>query len=353
MARLSIVVVTVLVISGCYPCPKAARISQPCWLPQESGVKESFRGLCVVSDKVVWASGTNGTFLKTTDGGTTWQASTVPGAESRDFRDIQAFDENTAYVVAIAEPAEFYKTIDGGKSWTRIYYNDTAGIFFGAIAFWDHNRAIAASDPIQGYFPIITTDDGGATWQQITPLNIPAPEEGEGQFAASGTFIAVQPRGKVWIATGGSVARVFRSKDFGRTWKVSDTPLICGLPSTGGFSIAFRDERNGIVVGGDYKKINQKTKNAAFTIDGGATWTLVQPCQPSGFREGVAYVPGSSPPMVVTVGPSGSDYSIDDGRSWHNFDKTAFHAVGFAPTGAGWAVGINGRIAKFNLSPPQ
>ncbi len=42
------------------------------WQKQTVDTKASLRGLSVVSEKIVWASGTGGTFLKTIDGGKNW-----------------------------------------------------------------------------------------------------------------------------------------------------------------------------------------------------------------------------------------------------------------------------------------
>ncbi len=51
--------------------------------------------------------------------------------------------------------------------------------------------------------------------------------------------------------------------------------------------------------------------------------------------------------MIVAVGPSGSDYSTDGGASWVSLGKEGYHAISFAQSTAGWAVGEGGRIAKY------
>ncbi len=124
-----------------------------------------------------------------------------------------------------------------------------------------------------------------------------------------------------------------------------------GLASTGIFSIAFRNAKNGIIVGGDYQNEESREANAAITTDGGSTWTLIKDAPPHGFRSAVAYIPGTDPPALVAVGTSGSDHSTDGGRSWQNLGSEGFHAVRFAPSGkVGWAVGSEGRIAKISIS---
>jgi photosystem II stability/assembly factor-like uncharacterized protein len=315
----------------------------PDFFPQTSGTTARLRGVSAVSAKVAWASGSNGTYLKTIDGGATWQAATVPGAESLDFRDVEAFDASTAYLLSIGEgeKSKIFKTTDGGRSWKLQFTNSNPKAFFDAMAFWDAKRGIAFSDPVDGRFLIIRTDDGGATWREAR--NIPPALPDEAAFAASGTCITVQGRNNVWIGTGGGAARVFRSIDGGETWQVSATPIPSGQPSSGIFSIAFKDAMNGVIVGGDYRKEGEAIDNVATTADGGRTWNLVKGSLPGGFRSGVSYTTG----MVVAVGPKGSDYSLDGGANWNSFGSEGFHAISFARSGAGWAVGEGGRVGKF------
>jgi len=71
------------------------------WLRQKVDTTAGFRGLAVIDRTVVWASGTGGTVIRTVDGGVTWRVITVPGAGKLDFRDIEAFDANTAYILSI------------------------------------------------------------------------------------------------------------------------------------------------------------------------------------------------------------------------------------------------------------
>jgi photosystem II stability/assembly factor-like uncharacterized protein len=323
----------------------------PQWTPQSSGVAVRFRGVSAVSDTVAWASGQNGTVARTTDGGRTWRATAVPGAEKLDLRDIDAFDERVAYALSIGpgDASRIFKTTDGGARWETQFVNPDPKAFFDAMAFWDARRGIAVSDSVDGQFVIVSTDDGGGTWTPVAPDRLPPALPNEGAFAASGTNVAVWRSDHVWIGTGAaSQARVLRSSDRGRTWAVATTPLPAG-PSAGIFSIAFRDAVHGIIVGGDYKKEGEAIDNAAVTIDGGVTWTLVKGL--SGFRSAVAYVPSASGPALLAVGPSGSDYSSDDGQSWTPIASPGLHAFSFARRGAtGWGVGESGRIARFDMA---
>lgn len=341
------VFVLILVSSGCQKSEKTRNITDIQWVTQTSGTSASFRGISAVSSTLAWASGSQGTYSLTSDGGATWFSYTVPNATSLDFRDVHAVDANVAYLISAGTPAKIYKTIDAGKHWAEQYSNDNPEVFYDAMAFWDAENGIAFSDPVDGSFLIIKTTDGGKTWNRVPPENIPPSLPGEAGFAASGTCLTVQGDSNVWFGTGGSAARVFCSTDRGDTWTTAETPIHSGSPSTGIFSLAFRDAKHGVAVGGDYRNPQETKNNAAITTDGGVTWILTEESPPAGFRSCVAYIPHTNPPVLVSVGTSGSDISFDDGWTWTSLDTVGYHAIGFTKSGdTGWAVGGEGRIAK-------
>lgn len=326
----------------------ALLLAAPAWTDQPSGVTARLRGVSAVSDRVAWASGSAGTVLRTGDGGATWQSLSIPSAEKLDFRDIDAVSEQIAYVLSIGsgESSRIYKTIDGGRTWALQFTSTDPKAFFDAMAFWDADRGIAFSDSIDGRLVILRTDTGGRVWTPVPAEGLPPALDNEGAFAASGTNVAVYGRDHVWIGTGAAaVARVLRSIDGGRTWTAAATPLAAG-PSSGIFSIAFRDTAHGIVVGGDYRKENEAIDNAAITSDGGRTWTKVTGL--SGFRSVVSYLPGASTPTLIAVGPQGADQSTDDGRTWTPLAGTSgLHTFAVAKQGrAGWGAGEKGRIMR-------
>lgn len=319
------------------------------WEAQSAGTAVRLRGVSVVGASVAWASGDKGTYARTTDGGRTWAAATVPGAEELDFRDVDAFDAETAYLLAIGEgeKSRIYKTTDGGRRWVLQFQNKRPEAFFDAIAFWDRDHGIAVSDPVGGRFLVVRTSDGGATWEEMPPAGMPEALPGEGAFAASGTCVAVSGSRHAWFGTGGPRgARVFRSADGGRTWQVSPVTFMGGKTTAGVFSIAFADARRGVLVGGDYAQEKESKDNVAVTSDGGRTWRPAGGARPGGYRSCVAYVGGRRGRALVAVGPTGSDYSADGGRSWRALGAQGFHSAAFKGA-AGWAVGEGGRVAKF------
>jgi len=314
------------------------------WQRQTISSNVDLRGLCAVSAKVAWASGTKGTFARTIDGGDTWLVRTVPGAEKLDFRDVEAFGADTAYLMSAGpgDASRIYKTTDAGKTWILQFKNPEREGFLDAIAFWDASNGIGLGDPVKGRFQLIVTDDGGVTWKQLAASDLPAALPHEGAFAASGTCLVTHGESDVWFCTGGArMARVLHSHDRGRHWTVTNTPIRAGIDSAGIFSLAFRDGKHGIIVGGDYRKPDDSGANAAVTSDGGRTWSLIGRVLP--YRSCVAWAPD----RWIAVGTSGSDYSLDDGITWKPLDRKNYNSVAFTRGGEGWAVGPGGRIAKF------
>ncbi|AMV23900.1 Ycf48-like protein [Gemmata sp. SH-PL17] len=314
------------------------------WQQQVIKSDADFRGLYAVDSKVAWVSGTKGTFGRTTDGGKTWTAGSVPDADKLDFRDVEAFGEDTAYLLSAGpgEASRIYKTTDGGKTWALQFKSAEPKAFFDAIAFWNEKHGIAFGDPVDGRFHLLVTDDGGAKWTLLPEKSRPAALPKEGAFAASGTCLVTRGENDVWFCTGGAkVARVLHSSDRGKTWSASETPLLAGIESAGVFSIAFRDRDHGVIVGGDYRKPDGTEATGAVTADGGKTWKPVE--KPLPFRSGVAWAKD----RWVTVGTSGSDASADDGATWKSLDREKYNSVAFTASGDGWAAGPKGRIAKY------
>jgi len=316
------------------------------WQAQTSGVAARLRGVSAASEHVVWASGEKGTVLRTADGGATWTKLTVPDAAALDFRDVDAVSDSTAYLLSIGKgtASRIFKTTDAGAHWQNQFTNEDPAAFYDAMTFWDARRGLAISDSVNGSFVILTTRDGGATWTRVPAGALPPALPNEGAFAGSGTNIAVAAGGRAWIGTGAAArSRVLRTADGGATWAIAETPLNAS-ESAGIFSVAFRNPREGMTVGGDYRQERSAENVAAFSSDGGVTWKAIRGL--GGFRSAVAPVPGT-PRSWVAVGPTGADLSPDNGQSWVPIQGEGYHAFAFAPRGhAGWGVGEGGRIAK-------
>jgi len=301
--------------------------------------ESSFRGLSVVSDEIIWISGSDGTVLKTTNGGELWETLKVPEADTLDFRDIHAFDEKKAYVISSGTPGTIYKTIDGGATWKQQYYTDVKDIFFDGFDFKDENNGMAFGDPIGEKIYLVGTADG-KTWLPTEVTTLPKVFNDEFAFAASGTGIQITDEA-IYIVTGGDMARLYKSTDNGLNWEVFNTPMKTGK-AAGIFSVYFWNADQGVIVGGDYKDFLNTEGNAAYTSDGGQTWTL-SGTPPGGYRSCVARSIDLG--LMLSVGTSGTDLSSDDGRNWMLVDDQSFNTCQFGERTV-WAVGAKGQVGK-------
>jgi hypothetical protein len=302
-----------------------------------SGSKASLRGLSVVNDDVVWVSGSAGSVGRSVDGGENWTWTTVQGFEKTDFRDIEAFDKNTAIIMGIADPAYILKTTDGGQQWKVVFKDTTKGMFLDAMEFWNEQSGIVIGDPLNDKVFIARTFDGGESWRSIPVDNIPVVDKGEAFFASSGTNVRKLSRQEAVFVSGGLRARLFiRDKKI-------DLPIIQGKESTGANSIAVKNKKNLIVVGGDFNAKDDTVKNCVITKDGGESFT-VPVAGPHGYRSCVEYLGKKN---WISCGLNGVDLSTDDGQHWVWISKDSFHAVQKAKKGkAIYFSGGGGRIGK-------
>lgn len=311
----------------------------------ESGKKISIRGLSVVNDDVIWASGSKGSVARSTDGGKTFTWTTVPGFEKNDFRDIEAFDANTALIMAITEPAAILKTTDGGQSWKKVFEDSTKGAFWDAMDFADSRTGMLLGDPIQNRFYQAFTHDGGDTWQQVNSASASAyhydsPTAGEAFFASSGTNLKMLGNHPIYVS-GGKNSRLFF-----RPFDTIPLPIMKGKESTGANSIAVQGFYTGVVVGGDFTRDTISSNNCVLfniPVRGPITYR-VPATPPHGYRSCVVYL---SKRKLLTCGTSGVDLSKDGGNNWELISKESYHVCQKAKKGkAIFLAGSNGRIAK-------
>lgn len=292
--------------------------------------KSSFRACYAVSDKVVWVAGSLGTVGKTTDGGSTWTFQRILDTTRSELRDIYAWDENSAIVLSVKDPAEILKTTDAGKTWKSVYKDATHHVFLDGFSFWDKSRGIVFGDPIKDHFVILTTTDEGNTWIEHVHNN-PHASKNESAFAASGTSICVGAKGKVLFGTGGHASHVFVSEDYGKTWHHHETPITHGMNSKGINSICFADDKNGVVIGGDFTLSDDSERNYAVTSDGGISWHYNNKNKhPHGYKSCVEFIGNKT---YISVGKTGIDISTDLGQNWEQISKEGFHTVHKSKTG--------------------
>ena len=311
--------------------------------------KTSFRGLSVVDDNTIWASGSRGTFARSTDGGKTFTYTQLKGYKKIDFRDIEAFDDQLAVMMSSGTPAYILKTTDGGLTWKEVYKNTDSAYFLDAMDFWDKQRGMIVGDPIYGHFVLLETKDGGETWRELDTNKTPRAITGEAVFAASGTSLRCINDSVVAFATGGSYARFFYSDNSATTWKIIPTNAIHGKPSQGIFSITLNRSEDGVTritgIGGDYMQDTVKFKSTVSWLNQTrkATITWHSPITYKSSMEDLKFIP-----YTMVCGTSGVDMANYKKPYYQKISSEPFHVVRKAKKGnAVFLAGPNGKIGRF------
>lgn len=332
------------------------------WEIGPTGTQVSLRGLAALDDQVVWASGSKGTVIRSTDGGSSWTNCSPPEFGEVEFRSIAALSEKTACVASAGTPAVLLLTHDGGETWDEAYRNTSPKAFFDSLKFWGPKRGIAMSDPVDGRLLVVETRDGGRTWSELPKSQLPATAEGEAAFAASNGSIAVAPGGQAWIGTGGtraSSSRLYYRSAWDQNFKVHACPLASDATS-GIFALAWHPALTDadsmlIAVGGDYRENtkddigkfsgNTRADTSAWSRDTGQTWQAAHTGPPA-FRSSVIFIPRdfSSTVRFITTGPTGSDFSTD-GSHWNEISGPGFHSLAIGQRVV-FACGSDGRFAR-------
>jgi photosystem II stability/assembly factor-like uncharacterized protein len=359
------------------------------WEIEESHTTADLRGIHALGEGIAWASGSDGTVLRTNNDGKDWQrCATPPDAEHLDFRGIQAFDQNTAIVMSSGKGdlSRLYKTTDACKTWKLVFTNPDKEGFWDALQIsWIKNaltdgrqlvRGSLIGDPVKGEIVTFGTYDG-EHWSRCgkDQFYCPKARDDESLFAASNSSLFSNRGAEIFVTGGRSGSRTRVLSEYVKhdprvSWKyVGGTIPLASGESAGAFSVALAPSEDQsantlpndkwtllfaqrgiyVAVGGDYKKPDDARGTAAFSLDTGLHWTAAQ-TPPHGYRSSVAYDPTTK--TWITVGPNGTDISRDDGRNWTALKPTAqdppdadknWNALSLP-----FVVGPKGRIGKLN-----
>jgi photosystem II stability/assembly factor-like uncharacterized protein len=348
-------------LSGAAVAQTLGQASGP-WVLEQSNTQAGLRGIHAVGGGVAWASGTNGTVLRTEDGGYEWQSCAAPpDSDKLDFRGVWAWDDQTAIVMSsgTGDMSRLYKTTDGCSSWKLLYANPDKDGFWDAVVFLNRDRGYLLGDPVGGKFAFFTTKDGGASWSRSDAAGLASGPDATGVFAASNSSLLGRPNEPVAFGTGGAsyFCQSFRvtirlSGSLGpaappaEQWARAAVPLAKDGDAAGIFSLGFHEGAvhgygySLVAVGGDYKKPNETAGTAAWSTDGGKTWTAATK-PPHGFRSAVEW--DADLKAWIAAGTNGSDISWDDGKTWEPLDDGNWNALSLP-----WVVGPGGRIAKLD-----
>jgi hypothetical protein len=306
-----------------------------------SGTKTSIRGLSVVNDRTIWVSGSNGMVGKSLDSGKTFVWNLVKGFEKTDFRDIEAFNDTVAIIMGISSPAYLLRTTDGGANWKIVYENHASTMFLDAMEFLNEQNGVVIGDPIEGKFFIARTFNGGISWKNTTEPNLPSVDSGEACFASSGTNIRKLNQQSAIFVSGGYSSHLFIG-----TKKIL-LPFVQGKQTTGANSVAVKNSKILVVVGGDFTTQDSSTNNCFITYNGGKDW-FAPLTPPHGYRSCIEWLNKKN---WVSCGLNGVDLSKDDGNTWEWISKESFHVCQKAKNGkAVFFAGAGGRIGIMRVN---
>jgi hypothetical protein len=308
-----------------------------------SGKSASLRGLSVVTDKIIWVSGSAGSVGLSTDGGQHWKWLPVLHYEKSDFRDIKAFSDQEAVIMGITEPAVILRTEDGGKSWSKVFGDSSKSVFLDAMDFSGDLGAVVG-DPDAGKIFFARSADRGKNWEKKNPSGFDTTTTGEAFFASSGSNLSLVP--SIYSGVYHPYALVSGGNKSCFYLNSSRYPLfmIQGKETTGANSIAINpaDPNQAFIVGGDFKNDTLQLGNSLRIQLNPFTQTPpVTP--PHGYRSCVEYIDGK---QMICCGTSGVDFSIDGGIHWKLISNKSFHVCRRSKNGKSvFLAGPNGSIA--------
>ncbi len=290
-----------------------------------------------IKDNVLWVAGTKGKVFKSADNGESWQDVSIKDSFA-DIRDIQAFDKKTAIIMTVGEGSQskLLKTHDGGFSWELLFANPHPKGFFDSIDFWDNKNGLLLGDPVEGYYYVARTSDGGHTWVRVNKDKLPKKLEKEAAFAASGHTLIVAAGGQAWFTTGGFSASVIQSQDYGQSWLRNSIPLDKSTQTAGGYGIGLNQDNQVFVVGGDYLERDGDYNN---TVRFDSSWQSVNTGN-NGLRTAFA----CNDKICLSTGKLGTDVSFDQGQTWQTFSLHGFYTLA-SNQNIILCAGHNGRVA--------
>lgn len=308
----------------------------------------SIRAIEVINDSTVWFAGSNGKFGRIINNNVQLDSITFNNKKLH-FRSI-AFNGESIFILSIENPAILYKIATFGKkiNLPKIVYQESHNkVFYNAMQFFDSKNGIAMGDPTDNCLSVVLTHNGGKTWAKLNCKNLPILTEGEAAFAASNTNIAISEK-NVWLVTGGKKARVFYSNNLGLNWKVAETPITQGGKMTGIFTVDFYDNKNGIIMGGNWEKKSSTHATKAITKNGGKTWSLIAKNQLPGYISSVQYIPNTEGKKLIAVSTEGIFYSKNKGKLWSKISNKSYYSIQFLNKNTAW-LSENNKIAKMQL----
>ncbi len=198
-----------------------------------------------LNENTGYAVGTNGTILKTTDGGNIWTSKN--SGVTNTLYDIHFVNNNIGYAVGTKDNNGelVIKTVDGGDSWTRLTLDNAVDKrnFYG-LYFTDENNGYVVGE----WGTIIKTTDGGSNWTRSS----------HGKHLLDITFV----NSTTGFAVGND-SQILKTTDSGENW-VSKSSGNAGIAE-----VFFLNENEGFIAG--------LGNTLEKTTDGGENWSTIAP----------------------------------------------------------------------------
>ncbi|WDE12684.1 WD40/YVTN/BNR-like repeat-containing protein [Thalassomonas haliotis] len=310
------------------------------WQIRELPVKASLRSSAATAQSL-WVAGSKNRVYISKNNGKTWSDISPPLTTEHDFRDIAVLNENTAIIMSAGEGSQskLFITRDQGKSWQLLRENHHKQGFYDSIAFINEQTGFLLGDPVDGHFVIEHTRDQGKSWQRVNPEHLPAIQENEIAFAASGNTLLADKNKEIWFTTGGLSAFVYHSKDLGASWQKQPLPLYQKTKTAGPYALAFNSQNRLFALGGDYLQRDGVYQNIAALKQG--EWQSLNSGQ-NGLRTAMRCIKN----ICLATGKLSTDISYDHGHSWQLFAKQGFYTLAGTSQSI-LAAGAEGKVAVF------
>ncbi len=309
--------------------------------------------VCFVNDTVGFVTGHNGTILKTTNAGETWNS--IPLNTFRQMKKVWFCDLNTGFIAC--DSGFVYKTANGGDDWMQIETGST-GIINDLLFIDDQTGFIAYDDG-----NLMKTTDGGSTWVSKISNNpfwsitsVAFANHTRGIATTSlGKYYITNDGGETWAANtepskvdlvdsyflnenvcfvSGRFNFFMKSNDGGLTWE----SFNCHVPVE---NLIFKDENTGFGLSDEFFYGDGLIYK---TINGGHTWTPteIEFCNAFTFTDdNTLYAVGESGRLLK---------SQDNGATYFNYNHAVtyddFLDIHFPCADTGYAVSFFGEIVK-------
>ncbi len=182
--------------------------------------------------------GERGHVLLSSDGGQSWTQSPVPTRSL--LTSVFFFDDNNGW--AVGHDTVILRTIDGGETWTKVYFDPADQRPLFGVLFTDVNNGMA----VGAYGLYMISSDGGQSWEVRDLSPVRYGEEADGEDADGDdeeaddaeedeyyedefeffdyhlNHITADAAGRLYIAA--EAGHFFRSDDGGENWIAMNTP---------------------------------------------------------------------------------------------------------------------------------